>query len=105
MAAEADKKLRLIGHKGADAIAPGNTVASFEAAVAAGVDTIEFDVVWLRDAQLPLEQREVLVLRIWAELSFPEIAEVLEIGVDTAASRHRYALAALRRIMPVNPLQ
>jgi RNA polymerase sigma-70 factor (ECF subfamily) len=55
--------------------------------------------------QLPLEQREVLVLRIWAELSFPEIAEVLDIGVDTAASRHRYALGALRKIIPVNPLQ
>src|SRR5688572_3523626 len=33
-----------IGHKGADAIVPGNTVASFEAAVGAGVDIIEFDV-------------------------------------------------------------
>jgi len=55
--------------------------------------------------KLPLEQREVLVLRIWGELSFPEIAEVLDIGVDTAASRHRYALAALRKHIPVNPLQ
>jgi RNA polymerase sigma-70 factor (ECF subfamily) len=55
--------------------------------------------------QLPLEQREVLVLRIWGELSFPEIAEVLDVGVDTAASRHRYALAALRKLIPVNPLQ
>jgi RNA polymerase sigma-70 factor (ECF subfamily) len=55
--------------------------------------------------QLPLEQREVLVLRIWAELTFPEIADVLEIPVDTAASRHRYALAALRKIIPENPLQ
>jgi glycerophosphoryl diester phosphodiesterase len=54
--------LRLVGHKGADAIAPGNTVASFEAAVEAGVDTIEFDVVWLEDAHLPLEQRHPLVV-------------------------------------------
>jgi glycerophosphoryl diester phosphodiesterase len=36
--------VRRVGHKGADLIAPGNTVASFEAAVAAGVDMIEFDV-------------------------------------------------------------
>jgi glycerophosphoryl diester phosphodiesterase len=36
--------LRRVGHKGADLIAPGNTFASFEAAVAAGVDMIEFDV-------------------------------------------------------------
>src|SRR5688572_8829038 len=32
-----------IGHKGADALAPGNTLESFAAAVEAGVDAIEFD--------------------------------------------------------------
>jgi glycerophosphoryl diester phosphodiesterase len=36
--------MRRVGHKGADLIAPGNTAASFDAAVAAGVDMIEFDV-------------------------------------------------------------
>jgi glycerophosphoryl diester phosphodiesterase len=36
--------LRRIGHKGADHIAPGNTPASFDAALAHGVDMIEFDV-------------------------------------------------------------
>jgi glycerophosphoryl diester phosphodiesterase len=41
--------LRLVGHKGADLIAPGNTVESFRAAVEAGVDTIEIDVLWTRD--------------------------------------------------------
>jgi glycerophosphoryl diester phosphodiesterase len=55
-------KLRLVGHKGADTIAAGNTVESFEAAVAAGVDTIEFDVLWLRDSHLPLEERAPLVV-------------------------------------------
>jgi glycerophosphoryl diester phosphodiesterase len=35
---------RRVGHKGADLIAPGNTFASFDAALAAGVDMIEFDV-------------------------------------------------------------
>jgi glycerophosphoryl diester phosphodiesterase len=54
--------LRLVGHKGADLIAPGNTVESFHAAAAAGVDTIELDVLWLRDAHLPLEQRAPLVV-------------------------------------------
>jgi glycerophosphoryl diester phosphodiesterase len=39
-----DRPLRRIGHKGADMIAPGNTLASFEAAVSIGVDVIEFDV-------------------------------------------------------------
>src|SRR5207302_10031506 len=33
-----------VGHKGADLIAPGNTLASFDAAQAAGVEMIEFDV-------------------------------------------------------------
>ena len=37
-------QLRRVGHKGADLIAPGNTVASFDAALEAGVDMIEFDV-------------------------------------------------------------
>ena len=37
-------KLRRVGHKGADHIAPGNTTASFDAALAAAVDMIEFDV-------------------------------------------------------------
>ena len=54
--------MRLVGHKGADAIAPGNTLESFRAAVDAGVDTIEFDVIWLQDGHLPLEQRHPLVV-------------------------------------------
>jgi glycerophosphoryl diester phosphodiesterase len=37
-------ELKRIGHKGADLIAPGNTLASFDAALAAGVDMVEFDV-------------------------------------------------------------
>jgi glycerophosphoryl diester phosphodiesterase len=37
-------ELRRVGHKGADLIVPGNTYASFDAALAAGVDMIEFDV-------------------------------------------------------------
>src|ERR1700742_1877830 len=57
-----EKSLRLVGHKGADAIVPGNTLESFRAGVEAGVDTIEFDVVWLQDAHLPLEQRHPLVV-------------------------------------------
>ena len=36
--------MKRVGHKGAHLIAPGNTVASFDAALAAGVDMVEFDV-------------------------------------------------------------
>jgi len=46
---------------------------------------------------LPDEQREVLVLKIWQELTFDQIAGVLAISANTAASRYRYALAALRK--------
>jgi glycerophosphoryl diester phosphodiesterase len=54
--------LRRVGHKGADALVPGNTIASFEKAVEIGVDTIELDVLWLPDSHLPLEQRAPLVV-------------------------------------------
>ena len=47
--------------------------------------------------QLPDEQREVLILKIWGELTFEQIAAQLEIPPNTAASRYRYALAALRK--------
>jgi glycerophosphoryl diester phosphodiesterase len=43
-----------VGHKGADHVAPGNTVESFEAALAHGVDMIEFDILRTRDGRLVL---------------------------------------------------
>jgi glycerophosphoryl diester phosphodiesterase len=59
--------VRLVGHKGADLIVRGNTVESFKAAVDAGADTIELDVIWVRDADLPLEQRApLMVAHDWA---------------------------------------
>jgi glycerophosphoryl diester phosphodiesterase len=58
---EVAPRLRRVGHKGADHIAPGNTFASFDAAVEAGVDMIEFDV-------LPEERGEGLILaHDWAD--------------------------------------
>ena len=45
---------------------------------------------------LPAEQREVLVLKIWADLTFSQIAAVLDAPLNTVASRYRYALSALR---------
>ena len=47
--------------------------------------------------RLPAEQREVLVMKIWNELTFADIGTVLGISQNTAASRYRYALAALKR--------
>ena len=60
--------LRLVGHKGADLIVPGNTLESFAAAVEAGVDTIELDVLWLPDSHLPAQERAPLVIaHDWAD--------------------------------------
>jgi RNA polymerase sigma-70 factor, ECF subfamily len=48
---------------------------------------------------LPGDQREVVVLHIWAELTFSQIADLLDISSNTAASRYRYALGKLRTSM------
>jgi len=45
---------------------------------------------------LPPEQREVVVLKIWSELTFAQIAGALHISANTAASRYRYAIARLQ---------
>lgn len=47
--------------------------------------------------RIPADQREVLVLKIWGELTFDQIARELDLSPNTAASRYRYALAALRK--------
>lgn len=47
-------------------------------------------------ADLPPEQREVIVLKIWHERTFEEIGELLEISPNTAAGRYRYGLQKLR---------
>lgn len=56
--------LRLVGHKGADLIVPGNTLESFRAAVEHGVDMIELDVLWRRDGhpRIPVAERTPLVV-------------------------------------------
>lgn len=46
---------------------------------------------------LPLEQRETLVMKIWGNLTFQQIGDVLGISHNTAASRYRYALASLQQ--------
>lgn len=52
--------------------------------------------------KLPDEQREVLIMRIYAELSFKEIAEITGVSINTALGRMRYALIHLRGIMEKN---
>jgi len=49
--------------------------------------------------ELPEDQREVTILHIWGELTFAQIAQVLSISANTAASRYRYALGKLREAL------
>lgn len=48
---------------------------------------------------LPEEQREVLVLRHYGDLSFKEIAQITNVSINTALGRMRYALNNMRKII------
>jgi RNA polymerase sigma-70 factor (ECF subfamily) len=47
---------------------------------------------------LPQEQREVIVLRVWGQMTFEEVAGVVGVSPNTAASRYRYGLAKLSEV-------
>lgn len=47
-------------------------------------------------AELPVEQREVIVLKIWNRHTFEEIGELLDISPNTAAGRYRYGLQKMK---------
>ena len=47
-------------------------------------------------SDLPAEQREVIVLKIWHEYTFEEIGELLDLSPNTAAGRYRYGLQKLK---------
>lgn len=47
-------------------------------------------------AGLPIDQREVIVLKIWHQYTFEEIGGILEISPNTAAGRYRYGLQKLK---------
>lgn len=49
--------------------------------------------------QLPPDQREVVHLKVYEQLSFAEIAQLLAISPNTAASRYRYAIGHLREFL------
>ena len=53
---------------------------------------------------LPLEQKEVLRMRIYDDLSFKEIADITNVSINTALGRMRYALINLRKMAEVNNL-
>lgn len=54
--------------------------------------------------QLPEEQREIIILRHFADLKFKEIADMLNCSVNTALGRMRYGLLNIRKMMDENKL-
>jgi RNA polymerase sigma-70 factor (ECF subfamily) len=58
---------------------------------------------WIR--LLPEEQREVLVLRSYADLSFKEIAAITDTNINTCIGRMHYALTNLRKLSEKNSVR
>jgi RNA polymerase sigma-70 factor (ECF subfamily) len=56
-------------------------------------------------ARLPAEQKEVILLKVYQDMTFPEIADVTGVSANTATSRYRYALDKLRALLPPDLLQ
>jgi len=54
--------------------------------------------------QLPEDQREVVLLRYYADLSFKEIAEQTNVSINTALGRMRYAIINMRKIKELNKM-
>ena len=54
---------------------------------------------------LPEEQRRVVEMRLYEDLSFKEIAEITKVSINTALGRMRYALINLRKIAKENDIQ
>ena len=54
--------------------------------------------------ELPKEQKEVLVMRIYKDMSFKEISENTNVSINTALGRMRYALMNLRKIIEKNKI-
>ena len=48
---------------------------------------------------LPPEQREVVILRHYADMSFKEIAKLTRVSINTALGRMRYALINIRKMV------
>ena len=48
---------------------------------------------------LPTEQKEVVILRHYADMSFKEIASLTRVSINTALGRMRYALINIRKMM------
>lgn len=61
-------------------------------------EQIDSDVIKLID-RLPKDQQEVIKMRIYDDLSFQEIAEIIDVSINTALGRMRYAILNLRKLI------
>ncbi|MBR7067637.1 MAG: sigma-70 family RNA polymerase sigma factor [Bacteroidales bacterium] len=52
--------------------------------------------------ELPMEQREVVLLRYYGDLSFKEIADLTNVSINTALGRMRYAIMNMRKTIEAN---
>jgi RNA polymerase sigma-70 factor (ECF subfamily) len=66
-------------------------------------DQVEADLTRLLD-ELPEDQKEVLVMRMYQDLSFKEISELTGVSINTALGRMRYAVLNLRKIIEKNQI-
>ena len=55
--------------------------------------------------KLPAEQRQVLILRHYGDLSFKEIAKMTDVSINTALGRMRYAITNMRKVMANSSFQ
>jgi len=62
------------------------------------LDQVEIDLKRLIE-ELPDDQKEVLVMRMYQDMSFKEISELTDVSINTALGRMRYALMNLRKII------
>lgn len=61
-------------------------------------DQVEVDIRRLVE-ELPLDQKEVLMMRMYQDMSFKEISETTGVSINTALGRMRYAIMNLRKII------
>ena len=66
-------------------------------------EQVEVDLTRLLN-ELPDDQKEVLMMRMYQDLSFKEIAELTGVSINTALGRMRYALLNLRKIIEKNQI-
>ena len=66
-------------------------------------EQVEADLTRLLD-ELPEDQKEVLVMRMYQDLSFKEISELTGVSINTALGRMRYAVLNLRKIIEKNQI-